>query len=233
MNGKARTFLRPPSQEIPPSCRFASNRTRGAARTSESMTPTGKSVRVRSLRRLNLDFADALRRRLEPARCPRQPCGSRATSPTYATQSSTGRRRSRRRGALLRRFPLRGLPLGGLARRLLRRGLRLRLCLLRHSALLANDDETGDATQKGIDLCDKRICTSQRTKFRIRDGARNEQRADVKRSPRVRRGSIVTIANDAPHFCDKLRAFAETRMGPGFWRASNFSVTRKEILCAS
>ncbi len=199
------------------------------------MTPTGKSVRVRSLRRLNLDFADALRRRLEPARCPRQPCGSRfATSPTYATQSSTSRRRSRRRGALLRRFPLRGLPLGGLARRLLRRGLRLRLCLLRHSALLANDDETGDATQKGnrsvrqanLYITTNKIPNPGRCAKRTASG-RQALSACAPRLDRHYRKRCTAL-------CDKLRAFAETRMGPGFLaRASNFSVTRKEILCAS
>ena len=195
------------------------------------MTPTCKSARVRNLRRLNLDFADALRRRLEPARCPRWPCGSRfAISPTYATQSSTSRRRSRRRGALLRRFPLRGLPLGGLARRLLRRGLRLRLCLLRHSALLANDDETGDATQKGNRSVRRANLYSTTNKIpnpgpcaKRRASGRQALCACASPIDRHHRKRCVAL-------CNKLHAFAETSMGQGLLTfASNLSAARKAI----
>jgi hypothetical protein len=70
--------------------------------------------------------------------------------------------------------------------------------------------------RKGIDLCDKRICTSQRTKFRIRDGARNEQRADVKRSARVRRGSIVIIASDTSRFATNCMRLQKPAWDKGF-----------------
>ena len=70
--------------------------------------------------------------------------------------------------------------------------------------------------RKGIDQCDERICTAQRTKFRIRDGAQNEERADVKRSARVRHGSIVIIASVASRFATYCMRLQKPAWDKGF-----------------
>lgn len=64
------------------------------------MTPTCKSVRERNLQRLNPDFADALRRRPVPARCPRSRwLPLRNLADLMQRSPRMFRRRSRRRGA--------------------------------------------------------------------------------------------------------------------------------------
>ena len=104
----------------------------------ESTKPTCKSAQERNLQRAILHFADALRRRLEPARCWRSRMRSLhmlADRCDAALDYSKTIASTQREG--LRLLLLRGLPLRSLACGLLRGGLRLRLCLLRHSALLA------------------------------------------------------------------------------------------------
>src|SRR5215510_6591432 len=78
----------------------------------------------------DLDFADALLRRPEPARQKRRT----APRPRRLCEPSSPSEEARADEALLLRLLT---PLRGLARGLLRSGLRLRLCFLRISALLA------------------------------------------------------------------------------------------------
>src|SRR5215475_4680446 len=78
----------------------------------------------------DLDFADALLRRPEPARQKRRT----APRPRRLCEPPSPSEEARADEALLLRLLA---PLRGLARGLLRSGLRLRLCFLRHSALLA------------------------------------------------------------------------------------------------